>query len=59
VSAVNILNLVLSQPRSAAAVGPLLQSEEGTVLSALTGLLDHSLSLLRAKALVTVMLLCR
>jgi serine/threonine-protein kinase ULK4 len=59
VSAVNILNLVLSQPQSAAALGPLLQSEEGTVLAALSGLLDHSLSLLRAKALVTVMLLCR
>jgi hypothetical protein len=59
VSAVNMLNLALSQPESAAVLGPLLEAEQGTVLAALSGLLDHSLALLRAKALVTIMLLRR
>ncbi len=59
VSAVNILNLALSQPTAAAELTPFLQSEESTLLAALSGLLDHSLALLRAKALVTIMLLCR
>lgn len=40
-------------------LGPQLASLEGELLASLAGLLDHSLPLLRAKALVTVMLLCR
>lgn len=59
VSAVNMLNLALSQHESAAVLGPLLEAEQGTVLAALSGLLDHSLALLRAKALVSIMLLRR
>jgi hypothetical protein len=59
VSAVNILNLALSQPDAAAELAPCLQAEESTLLAALSGLLDHSLALLRAKALATIMLLCR
>lgn len=59
VSAVNILNLALSQPDVAAGLAPLLQAQESTLLAALSGLLDHSLALLRAKGLVTIMLLCR
>jgi hypothetical protein len=59
VSSVNILNLVLSEPEYAAALAPSLQTEQGALLTALSGLLDHSLVLLRAKGLVTFMLLCR
>jgi hypothetical protein len=59
VSAVNILNLALSEPECAAALAASLQAEQGTLLAALSGLLDHSLVLLRAKGLVTFMLLCR
>lgn len=59
VSAVNMLNLALSQHESAAVLGPLLEAEQGTVLAALSGLLDHSLALLRAKSLVSIMLLRR
>lgn len=59
VSAVNILNLSLSQPDAAAELASYLQAEESTLLAALSGMLDHSLALLRAKALATIMLLCR
>jgi hypothetical protein len=59
VACVNILNLALSQPDAGAALGPQLAALEGDVLAALAGLLDHTLPLLRCKALVTVILLCR
>lgn len=59
VSSINILNLALSEPECAAALAPSLQTEQGALLTALSGLLDHSLVLLRAKGLVAFMLLCR
>jgi len=59
VSAVNMLNLALNRPEVAGGLAAKLQGQEQALLSALSGLLDHSLALLRAKAIVTIMLLCR
>jgi serine/threonine-protein kinase ULK4 len=58
VAAVNILNQALSQPESAPWLAGLLSHEQG-LLPAAMGLLDHSLPLLRAKAVVSTVLLCR
>lgn len=59
VSAVNMLNLALNRPEMAGGLAAKLQGQEQALLNALSGLLDHSLALLRAKAIVTIMLLCR
>lgn len=68
VAGVNLLNLALCQQPGASsgsnstAAGlssTLLSAHDADLMAALSGLLDHSLPLLRAKALVTVMLLCR
>mmetsp|Transcript_37117 Transcript_37117/g.82576 ORF Transcript_37117/g.82576 Transcript_37117/m.82576 type:complete len:1288 (+) Transcript_37117:271-4134(+) len=57
-AAVNMLNMALSQPdlsvRAKAALG-----EERSFVSNIMGLLEHSLPLLRAKGVVTILLLCR
>lgn len=58
-SAINMLNLGLSEPEVITGFAPQLQAQEQVLLAALSGLLDHSLALLRAKAIVTIMLLCR
>lgn len=59
VAAINLLNLALSQPDAQQGLGPCLAEMEADLLAALSGLLDHSLPLLRTKAIITVMLLCR
>ncbi|KAF5840559.1 hypothetical protein DUNSADRAFT_16357 [Dunaliella salina] len=55
--AINMLNMALCQPdltvRARAAL-----SEERSLIPALMALLDHPLPVLRAKAIVTIMLLC-
>jgi serine/threonine-protein kinase ULK4 len=58
VAAVNIFNQVLSHPETAPWLGALLAQEQG-LLPAAMGLLDHSLPLLRAKAVISTVLLCR
>lgn len=58
VAAVNILNQALSQPEAAPKLAGLLSQEQG-LLPAAMGLLDHSLPLLRAKAVISIVLLCR
>jgi serine/threonine-protein kinase ULK4 len=58
VAAVNILNQALSQPEVAPKLAGLLNQEQG-LLPAAMGLLDHSLPLLRAKAVISTVLLCR
>jgi serine/threonine-protein kinase ULK4 len=58
VAAVNILNQALSQPEVAPQLAGLLSQEQG-LLPAAMGLLDHSLPLLRAKAVMSIVLLCR
>jgi hypothetical protein len=57
-AAVNMLNLAVSQPdlsmRAKAAL-----SEDSSLVPSLMALLDHTLLVLRAKAVVAILLLCR
>lgn len=57
-AALNLLNLTLAQPDLSTRARASLAEERG-LLPGLVGLLDHSLPLVRAKALVTIMLLSR
>ncbi len=57
-AAVNMLNLVTSQPDLSVRAKSSL-SEERSVVPSLMGLLDHSLPVLRAKGIVAIILLCR
>lgn len=58
ISAVNMLNLALSLPDLEPQLAGLLCQEQG-LLPAVMALLDHSLPLLRAKAIISIVLLCR
>ena len=57
-ASINMLNMALSQPdlsvRAKSALG-----EERSLVPSLMALLDHSQPLLRAKAVVAILLLCR
>jgi serine/threonine-protein kinase ULK4 len=57
-SAVNMLNLALSAQQVPAALRGAL-GDERQLVGAVINLLDHSLPLLRAKAIIAVVLLCR
>lgn len=58
ISAVNMLNQALSMPELHPRMVSILSEEKG-LLPAVMALLDHSLPLLRAKAIVCIVLLCR
>ncbi len=57
-SSLNMLNMALANPDLATRHRTAIQEERG-LLPALAAALDHSLPLLRAKAAVSVLLLCR
>ncbi len=57
-AALNLINLTLSQPDLSTRARASLAEERG-LLPGLIALMDHSMPLLRAKAVVTVMLLSR
>ena len=54
----NMLNLALSQPDLSVRAKSAL-AEERSLVPSLMALLDHSLPLLRAKGVVSILLLCR
>jgi serine/threonine-protein kinase ULK4 len=58
VAAVNMLNQALVQPEQVPGLTAQLSRQQG-LLPAVMSLLDHSLPLIRAKAIVSIMLLCR
>lgn len=57
-AAVNMLNLAVSQPDLSMRAKAALSEDSGLVPS-LMALLDHTLLVLRAKAVVAILLLCR
>eukprot|EP00878_Enallax_costatus_P024327 GHUV01025960.1.p1 GENE.GHUV01025960.1~~GHUV01025960.1.p1 ORF type:complete len:809 (+),score=245.85 GHUV01025960.1:581-3007(+) len=58
IAAVNMLNQAFSMPELHSRMVSILSEEQG-LLPAVMALLDHSLPLLRAKAIVCIVLLCR
>ncbi|KIY93390.1 hypothetical protein MNEG_14572 [Monoraphidium neglectum] len=59
ISAANMLNQLLSAPDNVARARAALAADERAVVTAVMGLLDHALPLLRAKGILAVVLLCR
>jgi len=59
ISAANMLNQLLSTPELVARARVALAADDRAVVSAVMGLLDHALPLLRAKGILAVVLLCR